>query len=237
MKLHSFISLITLVTAFIFFTPGYVFGENNHAKNKNKKDSYQNDNRNDKNNNDNNLVKNIKNVHDKNFNDRNDNRSVNIQPKINKNNSPTYSYKYRGKYRNFRNYNHANRYYYNGGYYNFDDYYRHYSRDNNEFTYEGSYGRHSDIFIFSDRYGNEFDLYLKPVNRAPIWFKVSPIGIGRPYHLRVKPARYYPNSDEIQGKLNLQFGWGNLTIQNGKYIEMHSAPELINIRGRVYIRR
>jgi hypothetical protein len=227
MKLKSYISLITLVTAFAFFSTSNASGENNHSKyKKDNKKNYSNNDKNDNKQNDNHQ--------EYNNNDRKDNRNDNVIKKSIIVKSPVYSYKYRGQYRNFRNYNHTNRYFYRGSYYDFDDYYSRYSRENNVFTYEGSYGRRGNLFIFSDRYGNEFDLYLKPMNRAPIWVKVAPLRVGNPYRLRIKPARYYPSSDEMRVGINLQFSWGNLTLQNNKYYDMHTAPELINIRGRIY---
>lgn len=180
-------------------------------------------------------------VHGKNNNknnkhkyENNNNNDYNKQNKDDDNQG--HSYKYRGKYKNFSNNNHHNRYYYRGKYYNFKDYYRYYSRENNVFTYEGSYGKHGNIFIFSDRYGNEFDLYLKPVSINPKRFKGRPLRPGYAYNIRVHPERMYPSKNELNVGLNLSFGWGNLTLTNDKYYDMYSAPQLVNINGRVYIK-
>jgi hypothetical protein len=264
MKLRGYISLITLVTACVLFTPGYIYGENHKSKTRNdnnKKSNIRHNTNNKNDNQDQNHKGNVQNdrgkVQDNRNNVQNDRDKV-LQRHVNihddrgrvQNNRPTVQYnrnyvhnngiptkyQYRGRYRNFRNFNHGNRYYYGGNYYNFDDYYRHYSHENYGFIYEGSYRRHNNFFIFTDRYGNEFDLYLKPYKRTPFWFRGSPLQLGRPYHMRMKPTRYYATPDEMRIGLNLNFGWGNVTLQNRRYVDMQTAPELVNIRGRLYIR-
>jgi hypothetical protein len=253
MKLKTYISLFTLLTACVFFTPVNIYAEKNNDKHKNdnnKKGNVQNKHSNNKN--DNQKQGNVEkdNNRGQDFRDQTHHGNVqnnrpNVQqnkPKVqyNKNyvhyNGTPTNYEYRGRYRNFRNYNHTNRYFYGGNYYNFDDYYRHYSREGNVFTYEGAYRRHGNFFIFTDKYGNEFELYLKPVNRVPLWLKAKPLQYGRPYHISLKPTRYYATPDEMRIGLTLNFGWGNLSLQNTKYVDMQTAPELINVRGRLYIR-
>jgi hypothetical protein len=266
MKLQGYFSLITLAAACFFFIPGNAYGDNHNDRNKRdnrKKEDYQN--KHSSNKNDNRYQDNK--GDNRNYEDNNRKQQGNVQneqgrvvsrkpnvqqnkgyeqknrPPVQYNNNyvhfngaPT-KYQYRGKYRNFRNYNHTNRYYYGGHYYNFDDYWRYYSRENdNYYTYEGAYRRHGNFFIFTDRYGNEFVLYLKPIKRAPLWYHVVPVSYGRNYYIKLRPERYYPTPDEISLGLNLNFGWGNISFQNTKYIDVQSAPELINVKGRLYIR-
>jgi hypothetical protein len=127
------------------------------------------------------------------------------------------------------------RYRYHGQDYNFHDYYHFYRVENNVFTFEGTYGKHSDVFIFTDRYGNEFDLYVKPVYKTSRWFKGHPMQIGDAYNIRINPARMYPNPEELRLGINFSFGWGNLTLQNNRYFDMYTAPELVNVNGRLFI--
>jgi len=156
--------------------------------------------------------------------------------KSNNSNSPNHSYSYRGKYKNFNNNNHNNRYFYNGKYYNFKDYYSFYRRGNNVFTYQGRYGKHKNIYIFSDSDGNEFDMYLKPVGKAPLFFKGNTLVAGTAYKMNIKPTRMYPTKVEINNGIRFPFGWGNMTLQNGRYFEMYSASNLVNVNGQVYIK-
>ncbi len=206
MKLIHYFALTTLLAALFFLTPGDVFGKNNKGDNK------------DNNNKGNNKVE------------------QKYQNNDNNNNNKPHNYSYNGHYKNFDNNNHSNRYYYNGNYYNFHDYYHYYRTEKNEFTYEGSYERHGDIFIFSDRYGNEFDLYVKPVSQVSRRFRGYPMQPGDTYNIKINPTRMYPRSDELRVGINFSFGWGNLSLQDNSYFDMYTAPELVNINGRLYIR-
>lgn len=145
-------------------------------------------------------------------------------------------YEYRGQYKNFNDNNHKNRYYYHGNYYNFHDYYRYYRSEENVFTYEGAYERHGDVFIFSDRYGNEFDLYVKPVSYVSKRFRGYPIYPGNTYNIRLNPTKMYPAPSELRVGISFAFGWGNLVLQENRYFDMYTAPELVNLNGRLYIR-
>jgi hypothetical protein len=104
------------------------------------------------------------------------------------------------------------------------------------FSYAGNYGKQPNIFIFHDRYGNEFPLYLKPAKRLPWFFRGYPLRSGYGYKMKIKPVKYYPEPEEARAGLYLPFGWGNLTLVNGRYYEMHTSPYLINYNGRLYSR-
>jgi len=215
MKLRHYLSLIIVLAAFLFASQA--FGKNNGNDNKNKKKNQEN---------------------------KNSNQQQQSKPQVNQNNNKQHQnkadytherhYTYKGKYQNFKNNNHHNRYYFHGKYYNFKDYYRNYSHENNLYTFEGTYGKHGNIFIFSDRYGNEFDVYLKPVHSPPGWSKGRPLKVGKSYKMRIYPTRMYPTSDELRVGLGLSFGWGNLTLTNGKYYDMFIAPQAVNVGGRLY---
>jgi hypothetical protein len=147
-----------------------------------------------------------------------------------------YAYQYKGKYKNFEGNNHYKRFYFRGKYYPFNDYYNLYYQESNAYTFEGRYPRHNDVFIFSDRYGNEFDLYVEPVEKLPAIFTGYSLKPGHTYEVKIRSVKMYPSPDEVRAKLTLSFDWGVLQLEKGGYFDLHSSPQLINCKGKLYIK-
>jgi hypothetical protein len=112
--------------------------------------------------------------------------------------------------------------------------YRHH--EDNGLTYMGRYEHHGDIFIFENRDGKEFDLYIQPMRRPPRWFRGYPIETGNSYDINIRETKMYPGADEVHAGVSLNFEWGNLTLENGRYYRMYTTSDLVNIRGRLYMR-
>jgi hypothetical protein len=230
MRLKAYFILIPLLTACLFLTPSFAEGKNDNGKTKLKLGN-------------NNKAMVVKNNKAKVINNKTQVVKSNKVKVINKaqvlksnnGNVNKYYYSYKGPYKNFKNNNHRNRYFYRGKYYNFKDYYRNYSSESNVYAYKGTYGKNKDIFIFNDRYGNEFDLYYKPVSRTPAWLQRNTLQVGKSYTFPLRTARMYPTATQIKTASYLPFGWGNVMLQNGKYYELHSAPGIVNVGGKLYI--
>jgi hypothetical protein len=151
-------------------------------------------------------------------------------------NSQNYIYVYKGKYKNFDDDNHVKRFYFRGKYYPFQEYYGLYYQESNAYTYEGSYGRNGNIFIFTDRYGNEFDLYVRQVEKLPPMYNGYPLKYGHTYELKLRPEKFYPARESMKVGVSLNFGWGVLHMEKEGYYDLHNSPNLINHRGKLYIK-
>jgi hypothetical protein len=103
------------------------------------------------------------------------------------------------------------------------------------YTYQGPYGEYGDIFVFTDPDGREYDLYVRHLDRYTRTYGFYPLVEGDAYDFGIDQGRMYPRPDELKLGLRLNFKWGSVSLHKN-YYNMYTSPELVNIRGRLYLR-